>query len=241
MKRRRMLLALSWVCLVIQPMGCSTIGSSQMQKSPDVIALASVISANAAVEVDGNNSSVASIRLNIGRVSHKAFDLAGRPNFSYDLGYARAEKKELTRFLKALAECDELTALEIAGLKIEDPSFLRDLDNIQSLNLAFCGLRLDALSFLGHCEQLEELDVSGNEVDPNIVTALAGLPNLKVLHLDGLDLNRESLESLLSGSPSLQTVYVRGNSYICEADCNELRSKFGVNIIRNWESIYGYM
>ncbi|XP_058075932.1 receptor-like protein EIX1 [Magnolia sinica] len=114
---------------------------------------------------------------------------------------------------RAITKLINLESLSLYGYKMHAaiPDWLHELKNLKHLSLQDCMLTGPIpAAHLGGLSSLEELDLSGNQLNGNIPAALGGLSSLLYLSLHGNQLNG-NIPAALGGLSSLLYLSLRGN------------------------------
>ncbi|XP_058076454.1 receptor-like protein EIX1 [Magnolia sinica] len=114
---------------------------------------------------------------------------------------------------RAITKLINLEILSLYGYQMHAaiPDCLYELKNLKSLSLSDCMLTGPIpAARLGGLSSLEELDLSGNQLNGNIPAALGGLSSLLYLSLRGNQLNG-NIPASLGGLSSLEELILSGN------------------------------
>ncbi len=123
-----------------------------------------------------------------------------------------SEKTSTTIIKDAIAKqlnkpVDQLTGEDLAGVKalcltgqyVSDLSYIRELRNLESLDVSFTFI--DDIEPLLACQQLQTLNISGTGVKD--IGSLKGLPNLRHLSMWHIWVERDQIDTLKGRLPSL--------------------------------------
>lgn len=102
-----------------------------------------------------------------------------------------------------LSKLGALRRLDVHHTPLGDAPLFEGLGKLQALSAWGCGLTLKALAGLGQSGRLVELDLSDNELGPDMGAVAARIASLRHLRLDQVGLTEAGLSHLASAEPPL--------------------------------------
>ncbi|CAL9005583.1 unnamed protein product [Prunus brigantina] len=124
-----------------------------------------------------------------------------------------------------LSEANLSTVLDLSLTNFNGsqfPDFIGSLTNLRNLRLSSCNLVGRILSSFGNLKQLQNLDLSYNQLQPENLNWLPALSSLTDLHLESIDFNGSQIPDFIGSLTNLR--------YLSLSSCNlvgQIPSSFG--------------